>query len=446
MKKFVWYLMMMGWVMSANANANANAGAANFTKFEQLVEALEQKDKAMLGIAIRQDGQLIFEKYTGLASLSPKVASGREFKYRFGSVSKLFTATMTMRAVEQEKLNLSDKLSQFFPGIPNAKRISIRQLLSHRSGIFNFTDSPDYPNYMTQAKTRKELLAIVEGYPPVFTPGERHEYSNSNYLLLSLILERVYNKNLAELLNEQVARPLGLEHTYLGGSGAADKHEVASFRYLNGWQTLPATDLSIPLGAGGIVSTASDISLFLTGLFEGRLVSPDTLSQMTKLEEGYGLGFMAFPFHQKLGLGHGGAIDGFLSNAAYIEEDKLAISVISNGLNYNFNDVLIALLSSYYGKEFEIPNFDLNAIELSESELARYSGEFVTDALPLDIRVFVESGKLMGQATGQQAFDLTPFSELEFRFDPAGIVMTFNEDKTEFILAQGGGQFLFTKK
>ena len=433
-------LLLTTWLMSTSTMA------ADFSKFEQLAATLEQKDKAMLAVAVRQNGKLIFEHYTGLASLKPEQEANRDSTYRFGSVSKVFVATMTLQAVEEGKLSLEHKLSQFFPDVPNASRISIEHLLNHRSGVFNFTDAPDYPLYMTQSKSREALLSIIRGFEPVFEPGEKHDYSNSNYVLLSLILEQLYDMELARLLEMKIAKPLKLTHTRLGIGSQNSPNDVSSFRFLDKWQEMPRTDLSIPMGAGAVISNVKDISHFLTQLFAGKLISDESLAKMKSMKDGYGLGLMAFPFYERWGLGHGGAIDGFLSNAAYFEDEKLAISVISNGLNYNFNDVLIALLSSYYDKPFDLPDLERQPVRLASDTLAAYTGEFASKTLPMDIQVFVDNGRLMGQATGQQAFELTPYSTEEFHFEAAGIVMHFNASKTEFVLVQGGGRFRFSRK
>jgi len=424
---------------------NSWAYASNYKKLDELVELLDKEDKAMLAIAVRKEGKLIYETYTGLSSISDKKVVDKNSTYRVGSISKIYTAVLIMQAAEEGKLSLDAKLGGFYPFIPNAHSISIRQLLSHRSGIFNFTDDPAYMGYMTQKKSRNDLLEIISKYEPEFEPGAQHAYSNSNYLLLSLILEQVYKKDFSDLLQEKITKPLNLKHTYLGQS-KQEKGEVPSFGYAGQWMPAPVTDMSIPLGAGAVVSTAKDVTQFLTALFNHELVSKQSLHEMKKLKQGYGLGLMSFPFYDKQGLGHNGGIDGFISNTAFIEEDGLAICVLSNGLNYNFNDVLIAVLSSHYDKPFDLPSFDAIQIELAKDELSSFAGEFESAQLPLDIKFFLNEGTLLAQATGQGAFPLKAYENGEFRFDQAGIIIKFANDKSGFTLNQGGGKFQFSRK
>ena len=140
------------------------------------------------------------------------------------------------------------------------------------------------------------------------------------------------------------------------------------------------------------------------------------------------------------------------SNLAYFPNENVVLSVTANGMNYNLNNILIGILSIYFNVPFEIPDFTVKEIELSREELKLYEGEFSSKLLPLKITLKVEGGQLYGQATGQSAFLLAPFSRTEFRFEQAGIVIEFaknNNGKIQydsFIFNQGGGKFPFEKQ
>ena len=210
--------------------------------------------------------------------------------------------------------------------------------------------------------------------------------------------------------------------------------------------------MSIPHGAGAIVSTPNDLTVFVNALFNNKLISENSVNQMKDIEDRYGKGLVRFPFGNNFAYGHDGGIDGFISNLAYFPNDKVALSVLANGMNYIFNDILIGVLSIYFNAPFEIPNFDAKAIELNVEELKNYEGEFSSEQLSLDITLKVENGQLNGQATGQSAFPLTPYSKMEFRFEQAGIVIEFipnNKGEIQynsFILHQAGGKHTFKKQ
>ena len=158
------------------------------------------------------------------------------------------------------------------------------------------------------------------------------------------------------------------------------------------------------------------------------------------------------PFYSHSLYGHNGSIDGFVSNTAYNPVDGVAMTVLSNAVNTAFNDVLIAVLSEAYGKPIEMPDFSHKPIELDSQLLTRFEGVYASDDLPMDIQFRIENEQLMAQATGQSALPLTPYSETEFRFDPAGIVIVFDPDSVadnqfeRFTLTQAGGNYVFTRK
>lgn len=232
-----------------------------------------------------------------------------------------------------------------------------------------------------------------------------------------------------------------------GGKINHAKNEASSFEYADGkWVMLPETDMSIPGGAGAVISTTPDLTAFITALFDVKLITESSLKNMTTLKDGIGLGIFKVPFFERSAFNHNGGIDGFSSSLAYFPEDKVSIAFCSNGLNYTMNNILIGLLSSYFGKPYKIPDF--KTVALPAEKLASYEGEYNSEQLPLVITVKRDGDKLTAQATGQPAFTLATISESEFRFDQAGIVMIFNiSEKGEvkgFTLKQGA-DYLFKK-
>src|SRR5699024_7991717 len=153
--------------------------------------------------------------------------------------------------------------------------------------------------------------------------------------------------------------PLNLRHTYYGGPIHPSRNEAESFRYVDKkWKKLPETDMSIPGGAGSIVSTPHDLIHFIRALFHGKVVSDSSLQQMMHIQNSIGMGLMAIPFYDLQALGHGGSIDGFQSMLGYFPEKDVAFAFTGNGINYNANDMYIGLLSIYFGRSFELPSFE----------------------------------------------------------------------------------------
>ncbi len=425
----------------------APAQTLNTAKLDSLLTALGTHDKLMGSLALSHDGKVVYSRAFGYAQLAPKVPATPATRYRIGSITKMFTGVLIFQLIEEKKLALGTKLATFFPQVPNARDITIDQLLSHRSGIHNFTDDPAYVGYMTQPKTSAELLAIIAQPQPDFAPGAKYEYSNSNFVLLTYIVEKLTRMPYAQALQKRVFTKAGLKNTCYGGKIDPKKQEAFSYETSGGgWKLSPETDMSIPAGAGALVSTPTDLDRFLEALFGGKLLSASSLAAMQDVRDGYGRAMLQAPFGEKKGYGHTGGIDAFRSVALYFPGDKLAVALCGNGGSFSPNEALVGALSIYFGKPYKIPNFAASAYAPTPADLDRYAGTYGSPAIPLKITVTKEGASLRAQARGQGAFALEPVSAGVFKFDQAGIRMEFDAAKPTFTLQQGGKEYSFTKE
>lgn len=414
------------------------------TKLDRYFAALEANDKFMGSVSVSQNGKTIYSKSIGYADTDKKQKTDENTKFRIGSISKTFTSVLIFKAVEEKKLKLTDNLSAYFPNIPNASKITIAQMLNHHSGIHSFTDDADYTSYMTQPKTEADLVAIISKAPAEFEPGSKGEYSNSNYVLLSYILEKIYKKPFKTIVDEKIVKPLNLKNTRYGGKINPAANEAYSYVFTSQWEKSPETDMSVPMGAGAMISTPNDLSRFIEGLFAGKLVTTASLEQMKVMTDNYGSGLFTFPFNDKKVYGHNGGIDGFSSMLEYIAEDKTTIAIVCNGQRFNNNEIGTVLLNWVYNKPFEIPQFTSHTY--TSDQLDKFTGNYTTAEIPISIAITKDGTTLMAQATGQSAFPLDPAEENVFKFDMAGIVLEFDPAKKKMTLKQGGGSFTFTKK
>jgi len=397
------------------------------SRIDSLLKALDDNNKAMASVTITRNGVVEYSKAIGFIDNTgtKPVNSTAETRYRIGSISKMFTSVMILQLVEEKKLSLTTPLSDFFKKIPNSKSITIADMLNHHSGLFNFTNSEDYPKWMTEPRSRQQLLDLFESQEPVFAPGTKGEYSNTNFVLLGFIIEDVTGKSYQENLSTRITSRIGIKNTMYGGKINHASNEASSFENEEGkWVMLPETDMSIPHGAGAVISSTPDLTAFITALFDGKLLNENSLKSMTTMKDGFGLGTFKIPFYERSAFGHNGGIDGFSSSLAYFPDEKVAIAFCSNGMNYPMNDILIGLLSCYFDKPYKIPDF--KTVAISADKLSAYEGEYTSEQLPLVITVKQDGGRLTAQATGQPSFPLDAISESEFRFDQAGVVMIFN--------------------
>lgn len=415
----------------------------NKAKLDQYFKLLEENDKFMGGIALAIDGKIIYSKKVGFSDIENGVKINENSTFSIGSVSKTFTASLILKAVEQNKIKLDQKLVDFYPEITNSEKINIEQMLRHQSGIHNITDDSVYGLYFTQATSQSEMLKVIKTAGSDFEPGSKSAYSNSNYILLSFILEKIYKKEFAEILKEQITEPLKLSNTYFSINSIENSNQVNSYIKTAKWQILPKTSPSVSLGAGGIVSTPKDLIKFAHALFNGKVLQPISLNLMREIKDGYGLGLFPVPFYDKVGYGHTGGIDGFRSMLFHFEDGNYTYALTSNGSDFDINEINIAVLSAVYNKEFELPDFSTYAVE--PRHLEYYVGQYSSEKLALKIDVFINNGNLMAQATGQSAFPLEAFDKNKFRFVQAGIELEFNISENEMTLNQAGATYLFKK-
>lgn len=422
--------------------------AQNFdrAKLDSLFARIDSNQKGMGSVSIFSEGKEVYKNSIGFADVAVGIKANSNTKYRIGSITKTFTAAIIMQLIDEKKLNLESRLSEFYPEIQNAEEITIEYLLRHRSGIYNFTNAPEYLSWMVKPKTREELVQIITDDGSVFSPNEKMEYSNSNFVLLSLIAEKIDEKDFAEILRDRITIPLKLANTYYGGKINSAQNEAYSYtKFGKMWELATETDMSIPMGAGAIASTPTDLNLFYNALFDGKVVTPESLMAMQYTVDNFGLGMFKIPFYEKQGLGHNGGIDGFQSNVGYFPADKFSVAYTTNGVVMPMNDILIGVLSIYFGREYELPEFK-PALELKSEDLDQYLGVYSSASLPMKITITKQSNILVCQATGQPSFQLEAYEEHKFKFDQAMLKLIFFPEEHKMTLAQAGQEFEFKKE
>tara|TARA_B100001996_G_scaffold373816_1_gene351705 strand:+ start:1154 stop:2476 length:1323 start_codon:yes stop_codon:yes gene_type:complete len=415
----------------------------DFEKLDRYFDSLKENNRFMGTISLSKGNKLIYTRSIGFLDFENNILLDSNSKFRIGSISKTFTSVLILKSEEDGKLNLDDTIENFFPDLPNSEKITIENLLSHRSGIFNFTDSPEYIKYSIHPKSREELIKIISNFDSVFKPGRRSEYSNSNYILLTIILEKLYSKNYSDILSEKITKPYELNNTYYGDKVDIKNNEAKSYMYAGKWIPQDETDPSVPLGAGGIVSNPSDLSKFSYLLFSGKILKNQSLEKMKKINGQYGLGIFTIPFYQRTAFGHTGGIDGFSSIFAHFTDDEVSYALNSNGTNFNNNDITIAVLSAVFDKPYEIPTF--SSYDYLPKDLKELLGSYSSEEIPLIIEVTMEGSILIIQVTGQPRISLEAVEKNNFKSDIVGVEIEFKPEKNSFILRQNGAKIKFVK-
>ncbi len=428
------------------------AQAPDKAKLDQFFDRLAEKNKAMGSLVIIKDGDVLYSRAIGYGQINgaekkPLTATSR---FRIGSITKMFTAAMTLQLVEEGKLKPTDTLDKFLPQVPNARKITIEQILWHRSGIPNVRrEQNSQGNVNTIPVTKDEMLALIVKTTPDFEPDTKRSYSNSGYQILGLILEKVTGKPYEESLKERITSKIGLANTYLAtGNIDAGKNEALTYmNFGDGWKPVSETHPSILFSAGAIVSTPNDLSKFIRALFEGRIVSKTSVDQMKTIKDGEGQGMEPFTFAGKTFYGHTGGADNYGAWLMYQPEEKLAIAYTTNAKVYPVGDIMKGIMDIYYNKPFQIPAFE--SVAVSTEVLDKYVGVYSTPEAPVKFTITRNGATLYAQPPGAgAAVPLEATAQDKFKLDngtAAGIVFEFDAAKNQMTIKRGGGQRVFTK-
>jgi D-alanyl-D-alanine carboxypeptidase len=422
------------------------------SKLDQFFDRLAEKSKAMGSLTIAKDNNVLYTRTIGYSQINgtekkPLTAAN---KFRIGSITKMFTAAMNLQLVEEGKLKLTDTLDKFFPQVPNAKKITIVQILWHRSGIPNVKrEQNSQENANTIPVTKDEMLALIVKATPEFEPDTKHSYSNSGYQLLGLILEKVTGKSYGEALTERITSKIGLANTYIA-TGNIDVSKNEALTYMNlgdGWKPVSETHPSILFSAGAIVSTPNDLAKFIQALFDGKIVSRESLNQMKTIRDGEGSGMEPFTFDGKTFYGHTGGADNYGAVLAYLPEEKLTIAYTKNAKVYPVKDIISGVVDIYYNKPFQIPTFE--SVAVSTEVLDKYVGVYSPADAPVKFTITRQGTTLYAQPPGAGAVPLEATAQDKFKLDngtAAGIVFEFDAEKNQMIIKRSGGQRVFTKE
>lgn len=412
------------------------------SKVDEYIGAYVVADRFSGSILIARGGEILLSRGYGYANREWNIENTPDTKFRLGSVTKQFTTLAILQLHQRGKLSLEDALSRFIPEYPRGDEITIHHLMSHTSGIPNFTAFPDYVETMVLPSTLEQTIARFRDKPLDFEPGNDFRYSNSGYILLGYIIESVSGQSYEDFLRTHIFDRLGMEDT-----GYDDPTRIIS-RRASGYQfdgqaitNAPFIDMSIPHAAGALYSTVEDLYKWDRALYTDRLLNDELLSiKFTPVMNNYAYGWIVSSMFDRKVVSHGGGINGFQTNIARFVDDDVCIIVLSNIIPSPVREITRDLAAIIFDQPYEVPK-TRTAVELPESILNRYVGsyELAPDFL---LRVTVEGNRIFTQATGQPRVEIFPMSETEFFLTAVEAEITFTFDEkgnvTGLILHQGG--------
>jgi CubicO group peptidase (beta-lactamase class C family) len=286
----------------------------------------------MGSVLLARGGEVLFSKGYGFANAEWEIPNSPSTKFRLGSITKQFTAACILILEERGKLKTNDPVKTHLPDAPAAwDKITIYNLLTHTSGIPNFTDLPDYGTIKLSPSTPKKSYDRLRDKSLDFQPGEKFSYSNSNYLLLGYLIEKISGDSYEKFLQQNVLAPLGLKDTGYDSRALIPRRASGYSESREGIVNADYVDMTIPHAAGALYSTTEDLLRWEQGLFGGKLLSAASLKKMTTpFKETYACGLNVRTIDGRKLISHTGGIEGFETFLAYYPEDLLTVVVLAN--------------------------------------------------------------------------------------------------------------------
>ncbi len=395
-------------------------------------------------VLVATKGSVIFEKGYGYKNKNTNARNDSNTIFQIGSITKQFTSAIILQLLEQNKLSLQDSLTKFIPDYPNGGKITIEHLLTHTAGVYNYTNDVNFMVNETAHPINRDSLVNRFKYKPLdFAPGQKFSYSNSGYILLGYIIEKVTGQPYFQVVRQRIFQPLHMEH-----SGFDFTHLVSpdkAIGYTSPDSTTPASivDSSVSFAAGAIYTTVGDLYKWDRALRAGRIISPASQEKAyTPHLAQYGYGWMIGTLHGKKVVEHGGAITGFVSDIRRIPEDGTCIVVLDNQPNdadpTKISRDIAAILD---GKDVKLPASKI-AITVDTAILRQYVGVYQVSPT-FSIAVTLGGGRLYGQATGQGKFELFAEKKDQFYLKVIEAEVEFvrgADDKVEKMILHQNGQ------
>ena len=374
--------LLLTFLLGAEAkNASDLSG-----RLDAIVSGTFAESEPGAAVLVTRSDEVLLRKGYGMADLELGVPLAPDMVFRVGSVTKQFTAAAILLLEERGLLSVTDDILKHLPDFPTGGRtITIENLLTHTSGIRNYTDLGAFRQHARDDLSLDEIIALFEKEPFDFEPGEKWAYSNSGYVLLGAIIEKVSGESYASFVENNIFRPLGMSHTYYGAASPIIARRARGYRKTeHGFQNAEYLSMRVPHAAGALLSTVDDLSRWNQALYTTELLSETSLAKWWRsfrlrngVETHYGYGWSLGAYDGHPFVAHGGSIHGFTCYVLRMPEDRVFVAVLTNRNARRPAPGLLArkLAATAIGKPLEEPE----PASLPEATLARYEGVYRVD-------------------------------------------------------------------
>ena len=389
--------------------------AQDGARIEEVVQSYVRAKTFAGTVLVARGTDIVLSKGYGAANLEWDIPNTPATKFRLGSVTKQFTAASILLLEERGKLTLDDPIKKHVPDAPAAwDTITIFNLLTHTSGIPNFTSLPEYTSLKLQDTPVAKTIASVRDKPLDFAPGERMSYSNSGYLVLGYVIERVSGGSYEKFVTDNIFTPLGMKDSGYDSNTRIIPHRAAGYMPSpSGPINAGYVHMSIPHAAGALYSTTEDLLRWEQGLFGGKVISTASLAKMTTpFKSNYALGVVVQTASERKVVQHGGGIDGFNTFLAYYPDTKVTVAVLAN-INGNVPGQMAAKLADVAHGVTVTLTSERKEITLPVATLQKYVGTYEV-APGVHMMMRLAGDHLTTQLTGQQPIPVFAESETKF--------------------------------
>ncbi|GAA3131163.1 hypothetical protein GCM10010466_22250 [Planomonospora alba] len=383
------------------------------SRMDTLVKAYTRLGRFSGSVLVARGDRVLLSKGYGLADHEHGVPNTPRTAFRIGSQTKTFTAIAILRLQECGLLDVARPLEEVLPGHPGGDRITLHHLLTNTSGIPDYITTEDFTRTMGLSRTVDELIATFRDRPPLFAPGERMSYSNSGWVLLGAVIERLTGQTYGDHVRSEILAPLGMERSGLAASGDVVPGHADGYM-LDGGRAVrtPYLDNSNQYAAGALHSTTEDMLRWVRGLRAGKVLGPRSLELLvTPQVDGYAYGCMAAGGRLE---SSGGTI-GYVSLTTHYPADDLTVVVLANAENAAYTEIETALAAIARGEPYEVPGervFVPADPSVFDACTGRYECTFM--GRTSTIEVTHEGDGLMVEVHGLKKTELRPMSRTRY--------------------------------
>ncbi len=435
-------LLTMALAAASLTTATAQPSKA---KLDSLMDFYD-KEYHFNGVAfISWKGEILLNKGFGYRDVENQVRNDEQTVFMIGSNTKQFTAEVILMLVKENKMAFEDKLSKYFPEYPQGDKITINNLLTHTSGIYNYTEDTSWQAKPVQSRNRETMMALFENKPLLFAPGEKFEYSNSNYMLLGYIIEKITGQKYEQVVRDRILTPLGMTHSGFDYVHLHDTNKASGYYTIQGdlHNPAPVSDSTVLFAAGGLYSNAADLFKWHNALGNYTLLPKEWQEKaFVPFKHKYGYGWMIDTVFGRRSIGHTGGVPGFYTYETRIPEDDVCILLLQNCElpAMDNNTICINIMKAIYKKDYKLPE-PKKEVAVGAEILKQYAG--VYQVMPgFTITISVKENELYAQGTDQDEFVIKAESEAKFYSKTIGAGIEFKKDDSgkvkQLILTQGG--------